>query len=167
RVPPIKGGVEGSLLGADAMAKRYPHDRADFARGGHGLFSILADYATFARALLTDAGGGGVPRLLATATLAHMTANHAAAAMPISIELPAPSVNPGLQGQGFGLGFAVAQPGGPLTARPGAFGWSGAAETWFNVDPESNLFMVFMGQNFDWPGGSFDLQNMAYAALTA
>ena len=44
-------------------------------------------------------------------------------------------------------------------------GWSGAAETWFTVDPEADLFAVFMGQNFDWPGATYDLQSMAYAAL--
>ena len=52
-----------------------------------------------------------------------------------------------------------------MTARPGAFGWSGAAETWFSVDPASGLFMLSMAQNFDWPGAAFDLQNMAYGAL--
>lgn len=163
RVAPIKGGAEGGLLSAASMAQRYPADNPDFARGGHGLFSTLADYALFAGALLRDAAGAG--RLLSAVTLAHMTANHAAAAMPIRIEQLRAAAGPGLVGQGFGLGFAVAQAGGPLPAPPGAFGWSGAAETWFTVDPASGLFAVFMGQNFDWPGANYDLQCMTYGAL--
>ena len=157
--------MEGGLLSPRDIAKSYPHDDPAFARGGHGLFSTLADYGRFARALLSDARGESAA-LLAPTTLAHATANHAAAVMPLHIESPPQSVNPGMDGQGFGLGFAVSQPGGPLTSRPGAFGWSGAAETWFTVDPEANLFAVQMAQNFDWPGANFDLQNMAHGALT-
>ncbi len=165
RIAPMLGGGKGGLLSPDALAKSYPHDNPDFARGGHGLFSTLADYAKFAGAVLRDARGGAAPALLSAATLAHATANHAAPVMPLHIELPPQSINPGMAGQGFGLGFAVAQPGGPLTARPGAFGWSGAAETWFSIDPASDLFMVQMAQNLDWPGASYDLQNMGYGAL--
>lgn len=179
RIAPIKGGMEGGLISPKGLAKSYPHDDPAFARGGHGLFSTLADYAKFAEALLRDARGDArgdarreargmsPPALLSAATLAHATANHAAAVMPLHIELPAASHNPGIAGQGFGLGFAVSQPGGPLTSRPGAFGWSGAAETWFIVDPKTDLYCVMMGQNFDWPGASYDLQNMAYGAVGA
>ncbi|QIE54265.1 beta-lactamase family protein [Pikeienuella piscinae] len=166
RVAPLVGGVDGGLLSSKEFATTYPHDMPGFARGGHGLFSTLEDSARFAGALLLDARGGGAPRLLSQATLAHATRNHCAGVMPIGIELPPNSVNSGPWGQGFGLGFAVSQPGGPLVSRPEAFGWSGAAETWFTVDPASDLFVVLMAQNFNWPGASFDLQNMAYAALT-
>ncbi|MEL7463112.1 MAG: serine hydrolase domain-containing protein [Pseudomonadota bacterium] len=166
RIAPIMGGMKGGLLSPDALAKSYPADNPGFARGGHGLFSTLADYAKFSAALLRDAQGGGAPRLLSKTTLAHAVQNHAAGVMPLHIELPPQSVNPGMAGQGFGLGFAMAQEGGPLVARPGAFGWSGAAETWFYVDPGSDVFMVLMAQNFDWPGAAFDYQNMTYAALT-
>jgi CubicO group peptidase (beta-lactamase class C family) len=165
RIPPMLGGGKGGLLSPDQLAGNYPFDNPDFARGGHGLFSTLSDYAKFAMTLLSDARGGEAPVLLSAATLAHATANHAAPVMPLHIELPPQSINPGMAGQGFGLGFAVAQPGGPLTARPGAFGWSGAAETWFTVDPVSDIFMVQMTQNLDWPGASFDLQSMGYGAL--
>ncbi|MEX2519356.1 MAG: serine hydrolase domain-containing protein [Paracoccaceae bacterium] len=165
RIPPILGGANGGLISSAELARAYPLDDPGFARGGHGLFSTLEDYAIFARALLCGARGKGEPALLSPATLGHATANHAAGVMPLHIELPPGSVNPGMDGQGFGLGFAVSRPGGPLTSRPGAFGWSGAAETWFTVDPKSDLFVVQMAQNFDWPGACFDLQNMAYGAL--
>lgn len=164
RLPPLRGGMEGGLISAKELEKSYPHDNPAFARGGHGLFSTLADYARFAGALLADARGGAAPRLLSAATLAHATRNHLPAGVSASLQMPWPSVNPGMWGQGFGLGFAVSLPGGPLVSSPGAFGWSGAAETWFTVDPAADMFVVQMAQHFDWPGASFDLQNMAYAA---
>ena len=116
RIAPVKGGL-GGLLSADALSSNYPHDRVDFARGGHGLFSTLNDYAAFAHALLRTARGADGPRILSPATLAHATQNHAAAVMPLHLERPAASILPSMSGQGFGLGFAVSQPGGPLISR--------------------------------------------------
>lgn len=163
RLAPLKGGAVDESRGDVLDVLAYPHDDPSFARGGHGLFSTLSDYAKFAAALLGDAHGGG--RLLSAHTLAAATQNHAADVMPLHIELPAGSVNPGVRGQGFGLGFAISQAGGPMISRPGAFGWSGAAETWFNVDPTADCYVVMMAQNFDWPGASFTLQNLMYGAL--
>ncbi len=165
KLPPVKGGGPGGLISAKDLAKSYPFDEPGFARGGHGLFSTLADYAKFARALLLDARGAGAPRLLAPAVIQHATRNHVAPLAPLAIEAPPGAIGPGLEGQGFGLGFAVSLPAGTMVSRPGAFGWSGAAETWFTVDPASEMFAVLMAQNFDWPGASYDLQTMAYAAL--
>lgn len=162
RIAPIMAG--GKFVDEKDLAKRYPADDPDFARGGHGLFSSLEDYARFTHALLQDATGAEAPKLLSPSTIAHATVNHAV--LPLHLELPAAAQNPGMAGQGFGLGFAVSQPGGMLISRPGAFGWSGAAETWFTVDPKANLFAVLMAGNHDWPGASFDLQNMAHGALT-
>lgn len=164
RIAPSRGGLPG-LLNAETVGATYPHDDPGFARGGHGLFSTLEDYAAFAGALLRTARGAATARVIGAEMLAHATRNHVAALMPIRLELHPAAVNPGVAGQGFGLGFSVAQPGAPVVSRPGAFGWSGAAETWFTVDPAADLFMVFMGQNFDWPGACFDLQAMGYSTL--
>ncbi|MGB0928289.1 MAG: serine hydrolase domain-containing protein [Pikeienuella sp.] len=163
RLAPLRGGGIDASDGGVLDVLAYPLDDPTFARGGHGLFSTLGDYAKFAAALLGDCHGAG--QLLSAHTLAAATQNHAAPVMPLQIELPPNSMNPGMNGQGFGLGFAVSQAGGPMISRPGAFGWSGAAETWFNVDPVADCYVVMMAQNFDWPGASFTLQNMMYGAL--
>ena len=164
RIAPIQGGVEG-LLDASTVADTYPHDNPDFARGGHGLFSTLADYGKIALSLLNTARGGDGPHIVSPSTLAWATRNHVADQMPIYLESDPRSINPPVTGNGFGLGFAVVSGDGAVPSAPGAFGWSGAADTWFSVDPKTNLFMVSMAQNFDWPGASYTLASMTHGAL--
>lgn len=162
RIPPIEGGLPGSMLDAEGVGKTYPHDLPSFARGGHGLFSTIADYAEFARSLLRTAKGEA--GLLGPVTLAHATQDHVPHARPLAIEKHPAAITPGLEGYGFGLGFAVAAGPTVVTTSPGSFGWSGAAETWFNVDPAAGMFAVFMAQNFNWPGASYEFQSMARGA---
>jgi len=71
-------------------------------------------------------------------------------------------------GYGFGLGsrvaLDVAQTGSPGSV--GEFGWSGAAKTYYWVDPVEEIVGVFMTQSmlsFDLPDE--DLKALAYGAL--
>jgi len=145
----------------------HPPDNPDYGRGGHGLFSTLADYSRFAEALLATAqgqGGGPVaPRTLLAMCSSQVSGNH----LPLRIDLPFDTVWPGLGGFGFGLGFAVDLGGAQrnLLGYPGAFGWSGAADTWFTIDPDGGFYAVFMAQDLD-PGGSpADFQTLLHAAV--
>ena len=54
----------------------------------------------------------------------------------------------GDQGDGFGLGFAVAldTADGQISGSPGEHHWSGAATTHFWIDPAEDLAVVFMTQ---------------------
>ncbi|MGG7568360.1 serine hydrolase domain-containing protein [Rhodovulum sp. DZ06] len=171
RVMAIYGGKPGGLNELD-LSKAYPHSNPDWARGGHGMFSTLADYGTFSAALLRLAQGARVEGLVAPATLAMMTADLAPeTAHPLGIQLPVGSHGPGLGGYGFGLGFRTCLPaqGAPklrkVPALEGEFGWSGAAETWFSVAPKQGVWGVFMSQNLDWPGASTDFQVMMASAI--
>jgi CubicO group peptidase (beta-lactamase class C family) len=153
------------------LSRGYPTSSADWARGGHGLFSTCEDYAKLCMSLLGLARGEA-PGLVGRKTLEMMTANLVPdSALPIDIARPVPSAGPGLGGYGFGLGFRTALPhaGGPrwrrVLASPGEFGWSGAAETWFTVDPAEGIWAVFMSQNLDWPGASADFQTMLAASI--
>ena len=75
--------------------------------------------------------------------------------------------SPGLHGDGFGLGFRVRGNGSTshLPGSKGEFGWAGAAETMFFVDPVENFYAVFMAQNLDMPGASALFKQMLYSAL--
>ncbi|SES93391.1 serine hydrolase domain-containing protein [Oceanicella actignis] len=174
-----RGRIMGMHLGRDKetgaarvidVSRAYPADRPDFARGGHGLFSTLEDYARFSGALLRLAmGRGPQPGLVGRRTLEYMTANHVPERfLPLRLEILDESAHPGLGGYGFGLGFrrALGPQGRRILAVEGEFGWSGAAETWFTVDPASGLHALVMAQNLDWPGASEDFQTMLTAALT-
>ncbi|MEM1316006.1 MAG: serine hydrolase domain-containing protein, partial [Pseudomonadota bacterium] len=151
-------------LGLDAV---HPVDLPGFARGGHGLISSVEDYARFAAALLRtaqgDADGPVAPR-----TLAAMTTNQLGEAqLPMVTSLPFDSESPGFGGFGFGLGFSVdlGARGRRLLGSPGGFGWAGAADTWFVVDPIAGFYAVFMSQSTDRAGASYDFQTLLHAAV--
>ena len=50
---------------------------------------------------------------------------------------------------GFGLGFAVRKDAGvsPYPGSMGELNWGGAGGTYFWIDPEEDLFVVFMMQS--------------------
>ena len=142
----------------------YPHDRADtFQRGGHGLFSTLADYAAFARMLVEGKGPDG-ERILSRPTHSMLQANRLPASqMPIKIGPNA------LPGYGWGLiGRVMVDRGQALTLTgDGEFGWAGAASTHFWVDAHERMSGVIMTQ---YLGASIplsdDMRTAAYQALT-
>lgn len=141
----------------------YPVDRPEtFARGGHGLFSTMSDYFRFAQMLLSGGELDGV-RILAPKTVELMHLNHLPEALrPYEIGgLPA-------YGYGFGLGsrvlLDVAASG--LPGSVGEFGWSGAAKTYYWVDPQEDLVGLFMAQymvGLELPERTFQI--LTYQAL--
>ena len=106
--------------------------------GGAGLFSTAEDYARFAQMLANDGELNGA-RILAPRTVEMMRTSH------LSPEAEA-TMTPGL---GFGMDFAVvldsAAAGEP--SREGSYYWSGAAGTWFWIDPATDLVFVGMIQH--------------------
>ncbi len=111
-------------------ATHYPNVPVTFKAGGTRLFSTLPDYTRFA-AMLCGGGAWRGIRIL----------------QPDSVRLMAtPSLPAGLQGECeiWGLSMRVIRrqnwPGQPLPA--GCFGWSGAFETHFFIDPALHLSAV-------------------------
>ncbi len=147
-------------MDADDM---YPHDKPDtFQRGGHGLFSTLADYAAFARMLVDGRAADGTP-ILSRAMHTMLQANRIPSEqLPIKI---GPNV---LAGYGWGLtGRVLLDPGhANVLSGEGEFGWAGAASTHFWVDPKERMSGVIMTQ---YLGASLpladDLRTAAYQAL--
>jgi CubicO group peptidase (beta-lactamase class C family) len=131
---PDEGGglkiVEPLLPGDITRPTRIPF-------GGGGLVSTAEDYFRFGQMLLNGGELDGV-RLLGRKTVEWMLQNH----------LPA-GVHPmGDPANGFGLGGAVLlHPG--LSHRPGSpgkFGWGGAANTEWWIDPAEQLQCLIMLQ---------------------
>ncbi len=111
-----------------------------------GLFSTAPDYVRFCQMLLN----GGVldgHRLLSRKTIELMTANHSD---PIPLSF--------LAGQYFGLGVAVQKADGDsgLISSPGTYGWSGAYNTYFRIDPKEQVIMILLVQRS--PANNLDLQ---------
>ena len=131
--------------------------------GGGGLVSTTADYYQFARMLLNGGIVDGT-RILGPQTIRYMASNH----LPDDL-VATSNVASGRGAYGFGLGFRVMlNPGRHdyLTGL-GEYGWAGAANTYFWIDPNADLLGIFMSQLM--PSGAHDVprsfQSQAYAAL--
>jgi CubicO group peptidase (beta-lactamase class C family) len=107
-----------------------------FLSGGGNLFSTPGDYLRFCQMLLNGGELDG-RRLLGRKSVELMTANHVDV---LTI--------PFMPGNHFGLGgFSVQNATGAsgLLGSPGMYGWSGALNTYFRVDPKEKLiFLLFV-----------------------
>lgn len=127
-----------------------------YPSGAGGLYSSAEDVGRFAQMLL-DQGRYRDVQLLKPATVASMMQNQL-----IHTALPRP-VTEFSDAEGFGLGGSVlldpAMKG--RTASVGAFGWSGAASTYYTIDPPRRLVAILMLQHL--PGGKDDLPRISTA----
>ena len=152
-----------SAIGPVDVSKTYPVDNTTtFARGGHGLFSTAADYLRFAQMLLNRGELDG-ERIISPAIANLMHSNHLPPhLMPYSIAIVA------MPGYGFGLGSRVLMDpaGSGLPGSAGEFGWAGAANTYFWVDPKLELVGVFLTQHMiSIEPTQRDFQVLAYQAM--
>ena len=150
-------------LAPHLMPDRDPFLRDTFQSGGGGLASTCADYLQFCRLLLHKGTLEG-ERILGRKTVELMTMNH----LPPSL-LPF-GIRPGdFDGYGFGLGFRVLMnPAAPKRlAGAGEYGWAGAADTYFWIDPAEELIGLFLAQLMPSGvhGAARSFQSLAYAAL--
>ena len=140
-----------------------------FESGGGGLLGTIDDYARFCQMLL-NGGSLGAARILGRPTVELMRTNH----LPNDGELrdfalPGGYGEVGFDGNGFGLTVAVGLgPARSAAVGPGGdFMWGGAASTAFWIDPNEDLFVVFMTQLL--PSGTFDfrgqLRALTYGAI--
>lgn len=158
-------GPGGSLVRAAGRSAVNPGEPLnDYPSGAGGLYSTAADYLSFARMLLADGILDG-QRLLGRKTVELMRTNQLAQLDPIAGLAP---------GEGFGLGVSVvidpARRG--RLASAGAYGWSGAATTYFTIDPHEQMIALLLMQHLprddalgELPKPSVIFHNLVYQAL--
>lgn len=120
----------------------YPAGDPGFARGGHGLFSTVGDYAAIAAFLATGRNGDGEILLSRSMVRLMWTNRTPESQMPLAIgPLPLP-------GYGYGLGGRVMADAKRrmVPVSEGEFGWSGAAGTFYWTDPAEKLTGLVMTQ---------------------
>ena len=151
-------GENGGLQVIDAPAtSRYAKPTAH-PSGGGGLVSTASDYLRFAHMLLNKGELDGV-RLLGRKTIELMTMNH----LPDGLH---PFEEPF---RGFGLGVSVLTDvaESQILGSVGTYGWGGAANTTFWVDPKEELIGLLMLQFM--PSGTYpvipDFRVLVYQSL--
>lgn len=140
----------------------YPCDDPQFGRGGYGLFSTARDYLAIARFLASGTAPGGKQLLSRKAVEMMWTNRIPHERFPLMIGVI------GLPGFGFGLaGRVMVDPGRAFVlGSAGEFGWSGAATTFFLIDPAEDLIFLVMSQ---YLGATVplidDMRNAIYSML--
>ena len=159
----FEGYAEMDELAPIDVQRSSPIDVEGFARGGHGLVMTIGDYARFAQMQLNGGQLDGA-RVLGRKTVEFMHSNHLPTnLLPIGI-----SDEVSFPGMGFGLGSSVLlDPAATqIPGSVGAFGWGGAANTYYWVDPVEELVGVFMAQKMTPPDTpQLDFQVLTYQAL--
>lgn len=168
-VPPEKTDRLAHMYGPDEkhpgqLKDIDPHEKSDYTHpvtffsGGGGLVSTAADYMRFCQMLLNKGELDGV-RLLGRKTVEYMMLNH----LPNGVFLDQDPA------RGFGLGgFVILNPAqGDSMISAGAWGWGGAANTKFWIDPREQMIGLLMLQFMpsDLYPIEADFRNLVYQAL--
>ncbi len=147
-------------------------DQSDYRRppsfpsGGGGLVGTISDYANFCK-MLGQHGNFNGQQLIGRRTLGLMTQNHLGSKSLAQMAYGAFSETSN-DGVGFGLGFAstIDEVASGVVGL-GDFYWGGRASTIFWIDPNEDLFVIFMTQLI--PSSTFNfrgqLKNIIYGAL--
>jgi CubicO group peptidase (beta-lactamase class C family) len=130
--------------------------------GGAGMIGTVGDYARFSQMLLNGGSLNG-RRYLKPETIGLMSRDHIGPETKIA---RGDRYYPGAN-SGFGLGFAVRTSVPPNTSWPtGEYRWDGVAGTFFFIDPEDDMFAVFMVQTPSERGRiQLELKTLIYQAM--
>lgn len=130
--------------------------------GGGGLVGTVGDYARFSQMLLNGGSYEG-RRYLKPETLALMASDHVGPATHVERDR---NYYPG-ESSGYGLGVAVRTSVPPGTSWPlGEYRWDGVGGTFFFIDPEDDLFGIFMVQTPSQRGRiQLALKTLIYQAM--
>jgi CubicO group peptidase (beta-lactamase class C family) len=150
---------QGGLKVVDASQASHYAMPARFVSGGGGLVSTAGDYLRFCRMLLNEGELDG-ERLLGRKTVELMTTNH----MPIGVQ---PFPEDAFAGFGLGVSVRLELRQSRRLESPGTFGWGGAANTNFWIDPKEEVIGILMLQYM--PSDTYpivdDFRTLAYQAL--
>ena len=141
---------------------RDPRKPLRWESGGGGLVGTIGDYARFSQMLLNGGTYEG-RRYLKPETIALMASDHVGPETKIARDQ---NYYPGAN-SGFGLGFAVRTSAPADTSWPtGEYRWDGVGGTFFFIDPEDDLFGIFMVQTPSQRGRiQLALKTLIYQAM--
>ncbi len=159
-------GADGKLRLDQGPSALHPGQMLNpYPSGAGGLYSTAPDFMRFCRMLLDGGRLDGVT-ILNRKTVEQMTVNQLT-----FLDRPVTQFS---DAEGFGLGGSVLlDPAGKGRLGPaGQFGWSGAASTYFSIDPKEKMISILLLQHLpngaanDLPRISTPFYNLVYRALT-
>lgn len=159
-------GADGKLVLDKGPSALHPGDMLNpYPSGAGGLYSTAADFMRLCRMLLDGGTLDGVS-ILDRKTVEQMMVNQLT-----FLDRPVTQFS---DAEGFGLGGSVLlDPAGKGRLGPaGQFGWSGAASTYFSIDPKERMISILLLQHL--PNGAADdlpriatpFYNLVYQTLT-
>ena len=122
----------------------------EFDAGGAGLLSTAGDYMRFLRMILNGGSLDG-KTILKPETVAEMSRNQIGELRAGRMESIVPQFAHPFdsfpdQHTGWGLGFLINPETGPNGRAPGSLAWAGIANTFYWIDPASDIVAVLMMQ---------------------
>jgi methyl acetate hydrolase len=123
---------------------------SEFEGGGGGLMSSGLDYLRFTRMILNDGSLDGVT-ILKPETIAEMRRNQIGPLRAGKMDSVMPMFSQPYDGfpdmhTGWGLGFLINPERGPNGRAPGSLAWAGIANSFYWIDPASDITGVLMMQ---------------------
>ena len=158
-------GVDGNLVLDAGRSAVHPGEMLNpYPGGAGGLYSTAPDFMRLCQMLLNGGELDGVS-ILDRKTVEQMMVNQ--------LTFLDPPVTQFSDAEGFGLGGSVLlDPAGKGRLGPaGQFGWSGAASTYFSIDPQQQLISILLLQHLpndapnDLPRLSTQFYNLVHEAL--
>lgn len=159
-------GADGKLVLDKGPSALHPGDMLNpYPSGAGGLYSTAADFMRLCRMLLDGGTLDGVS-ILDRKTVEQMMVNQLT-----FLDRPVTQFS---DAEGFGLGGSVLlDPAGKGRLGPaGQFGWSGAASTYFSIDPKERMISILLLQHLpngaanDLPRIATPFYNLIYQTLT-
>jgi methyl acetate hydrolase len=139
--------ASGALTPVDAPP---PAENPEFFAGGGGLFSTARDYLVFLQALMHGGAWNGA-RVLKPETVALMAGNHMGELNVLPMKTFNPRMSndvdlfPGMDKK-WGLSFLINTQDSPAGRRAGSLAWAGINNTYYWLDPKSQVAGVLMTQ---------------------
>jgi len=146
-----------------------------FLSGGAGLVSTLEDYLKFTLMLLNGGEYAG-NQIVSSKTIELMTSNQLQDGKTYLdmqyIKVEDPELIEMTEGYGFGLGVVVKIAKNRAKSGIGDYGWAGAANTLFRIDPTNQVIIIVFSQHIppdnNWiqPITTDEIQSLVYDSLS-
>jgi CubicO group peptidase (beta-lactamase class C family) len=175
-VKPYMKRLDGQLIEVKGPIADGFNSKPKFLSGGGGLVSTLEDYLSFCIMML-NGGGYNRKKIVSRKTIEIMTTNQFSDGKTNLdmqyYKIEDPEIRKRNEGYGFGLGVNVKIADSMTRAGIGDYGWGGAADTTFNIDPANNVITIMLSQHIppdnNWihpvPQDNIEISRLVYEAL--